>query len=206
MIKLCGVRRPEDVEYMNEASPDYIGMILAEGFRRTVDIPTAEKLAAELATGIKKVGVFVDTPVDKVRECAERIGLDVIQLHGSEDMAYINEVKKLGIPLWKSVKVRCAEDIYAAERLGCDMLLLDSFVPGQAGGTGVSSDRSVIREAKISSPFFLAGGINEENITEALKISHNIDISSGIETDGVKDIDKIRRIMKIYKESQHEQG
>lgn len=206
MIKLCGVRRFEDIEYMNEVIPDYIGMILAEGFRRTVDTYTAEKLAEKLDSRIKKVGVFVDTPVDKVRECAERIGLDVIQLHGSEDMAYINEVKKLGIPLWKSVKVRCAEDIYDAEKLGCDMLLLDSFVPGQVGGTGISSDWSVIRETKINAPFFLAGGINEGNITEALKISHNIDISSGIETDGVKDIDKIRRIMKIYREDQHEQG
>ncbi|MGN1415374.1 MAG: phosphoribosylanthranilate isomerase [Oscillospiraceae bacterium] len=206
MIKLCGVRRFEDIEYMNEVLPDYIGMILAEGFRRTVDIDTAERLAAALDGRIKKVGVFVDTPVERVSECARRIGFDVIQLHGSEDISYITEVKKLGIPLWKSVKVRCAEDIYEAEKLGCDGLLLDSFVPGQIGGTGISFDWSVISSAKISSPFFLAGGINEDNLAEALKISRNIDISGGVETDGVKDIDKIRRIMKIYKENQHEQG
>lgn len=206
MIKLCGVRRYEDIEYMNEVLPDYIGMILAEGFRRTVDIDTAEKLAAGLDGRIKKVGVFVDTPPEKVRECARRIGLDVMQLHGSEDISYIAEVKTLGIPLWKSVKVRCSEDIYEAEKLGCDGLLLDSFVPGQIGGTGISSDWSVIRETKINPPYFLAGGINEDNLAEALEISPNIDISSSIETDGVKDIDKIRRIMKIYKENQHEQG
>lgn len=206
MIKLCGVRRYEDIEYMNEVLPDYIGMILAEGFRRTVDISTAEKLAERLDGRIKRVGVFVDTPPEQVEECAKRIGLDVIQLHGAEDSSYINEVKKLGIPLWKSVKVRCAEDIYAAEKLGCDGLLLDSFVPGQIGGTGIASDWSVISSAKIISPFFLAGGINEGNLSEALKISRNVDISSGIESDGVKDIEKIRRIMKIYKENQHEQG
>lgn len=206
MIKLCGVRRYEDIEYMNEVLPDYIGMILAEGFRRTVDIGTAEKLAEGLDGRVKKVGVFVDTPPERVSECARRIGLDVIQLHGSEDSSYIAEVKKLGIPLWKSVKVRCAEDIYEAEKLGCDGLLLDSFVPGQIGGTGIASDWNVIGKAKISSPFFLAGGINEDNLSEALKISRNVDISSGIETDGIKNIDKIRRIMKIYKENQHEQG
>lgn len=206
MIKLCGVRRFEDIEYMNEVIPDYIGMILAEGFRRTVDIDTAEKLAGGLDGRIKKVGVFVDTPIEYVCECVRRIGLDVIQLHGSEDMFYISEMKKLGIPLWKSVKVRCPEEIYEAEKLGCDGLLLDSFVPGQIGGTGVSSDWSVIRKTKINRPYFLAGGINGDNLKEALEISPNIDISSGIETDGVKDIDKIRRIMKIYKENQHEQG
>ena len=127
MIKLCGMRREEDIAYANEFLPDFVGFILAEGFRRTVDIGFAARISRNLDSRIKKVGVFVDTPVDTVKRAAESIGLDVIQLHGSEDSAYI---KALGhdTDLWKAVRVQSPEDIYRAEELDCKYLLLDSFV------------------------------------------------------------------------------
>ena len=113
MIKLCGMRREEDIAYANEFLPDFVGYILAEGFRRTVDIGFAARISRSLDSRIKKVGVFVDTPVDTVKRAAESIGLDVIQLHGSEDSAYI---KALGhdTDLWKAVRVQSEEDIYSA--------------------------------------------------------------------------------------------
>ncbi len=199
MIKLCGIRRGEDVSYVNEFLPDYIGMILAEGFRRTVDIQTARTITRALDSRIKKVGVFVDTPVDRVRQAADILSLDVIQLHGHEDRSYIEKVRSIGIPVWKAVRVKSREDIRSAEVLDCDMLLLDSFVSGKVGGTGTVSDWELIRSTRIDIPFFLAGGISEENLKDALTVSPNIDISGGIETNGVKDREKIRRIMNIYK-------
>lgn len=204
MIKLCGIRREEDVRIVNDFLPDFIGMILTAGFRRTVDIKTAEQLAGLLDKRIKKVGVFVNEPADNIKRIAEALKLDVIQLHGDEDKGYIRSLKGAG-ELWKAVRVRSPEDIYRAEDLGCDKLLLDSFVKNVVGGTGVTADWDIIKSAKITLPYFLAGGIGEDNITEALKISPNIDLSGSVETNGVKDREKINRIMELYrKDKSHE--
>ena len=102
--------------------------------------------------------------------------------------------------MWKAVRVQSAEDIYRAEELDCKYLLLDSFVKGQAGGTGKLCNIDVIKNAEIHLPYFLAGGINESNLADMLTVSQNIDISGGTETDGVKDRKKIKRIMEIYNE------
>ncbi|MCI7768066.1 MAG: phosphoribosylanthranilate isomerase [Oscillospiraceae bacterium] len=198
MIKLCGIRRQEDVLIVNDYLPDFIGMILTEGFRRTVDMNTAEKLSKKLDRRIKKVGVFVNEPADNVKAAVERLCLDVIQLHGDEDREYIRSLEGL-CEIWKAVRVRSSEDIYRAEELGCDRLLLDSFVKNAVGGTGVAADRSIIKNTDITLPYFLAGGIGEDNIAEALEISPDIDLSGSVETDGVKDREKIRRIMELYR-------
>ncbi len=207
MIKLCGIRRKEDIEYVNEFLPDYIGMILSEGFRRTIGADTAAELVKNLDGRIKKVGVFVDEELPFIENAAKKIGLDVIQLHGNENPELISKLKAKGFTVWKAVRVRSSEDILSAGTLGADMLLLDSFVKGVAGGTGVPANHDIIKKTKINSPFFLAGGINETNLKEALAVSRNVDISGGIETDGVKDRDKIEKVMKIYKGvNSHEQG
>lgn len=207
MIKLCGIRRKEDIEYVNEFLPDHIGMILSDGFRRTVGADTAAEITKNLDGRIKKVGVFVDEELSFIESAAEKIGLDVIQLHGNENSELIGKLKAKGFTVWKAVRVRSSEDILSAETLGADMLLLDSFVKGIVGGTGVSANWDTIKKTKINSPFFLAGGINENNLQEALTVSPNVDISGGIETDGVKDKDKIEKVMKIYKGvNSHEQG
>lgn len=202
MIKLCGMRRAEDISYANEFLPDHIGFILSPGFRRTVDIDFAAELVKKLDSRIKKVGVFVDEDPENVKKAADMLGLDIIQLHGSEDREYIKSLN-INIPLWKAVRVRTAEDIYRAEELGCDHLLLDSFVQGSVGGSGVKGDWELIKSTKISLPFFLAGGINADNLSDALSVSENVDISGGTETDGVKDREKIKRIMEIYRKEDH---
>ncbi len=203
MIKLCGMRRIEDVRIINEFLPDYMGMILTCGFKRTVDTDTAKQLSDLTDSRIKKVGVFVNEPADNVRRTAEMLSLDVIQLHGDEDREYIRSLGGI-CEIWKAVRVRSADDIHRSEELGCDMLLLDSFVKGAVGGTGVVADWDIIKNANISLPYFLAGGIGEHNISKALDICPNVDLSGSVETDGVKDREKIRRITELYRSRKEE--
>lgn len=203
MIKLCGMRRREDIRIINEFLPDHMGMILTYGFKRTVDIDTAKLLADMTDSRIKKVGVFVNEPADNVKRIAELLSLDVIQLHGDEDRAYIRSLDGI-CKVWKAVRVQSAEDIYRGEELGCDMLLLDSFVKGAAGGTGITADWDIIKNAHISLPYFLAGGIGEHNISKALEICPNVDLSGSVETDGVKDREKIRRVTELYRNRKEE--
>lgn len=198
MIKLCGIRRREDVQIVNEFLPDYIGMILTEGFRRTVDMNNAEELSKLVDKRIKKVGVFVNEPAENVRSAAERLDLQVIQLHGDEDREYIRSLS-VKCEIWKAVRVRSSEDILSAERLGCDRLLLDSFVKNAVGGTGIVADWDIIKNTNITLPYFLAGGIGEDNIGAALEICPNIDLSGSVEINGVKDREKIRRITELYR-------
>lgn len=205
MIKLCGIRRREDVQIVNEFLPDYIGMILTNGFRRTVDMNTAKELAKLLDKRIKKVGVFVNEPAENVRSAASRLGLDVIQLHGDEDREYIRSLS-VKCEIWKAVRVRSSEDILSAEKLGCDRLLLDSFVKNAVGGTGVTADWDIIKNTHISLPYFLAGGIGEDNMAAALEICPNIDLSGSVETDGVKDREKVRRITELYRSNTKQKG
>lgn len=205
MIKLCGIRRREDVMIVNEFLPDYIGMILTEGFRRTVDMNTAKELAKLLDKRIKKVGVFVNEPAENVRSAANRLGLDVIQLHGDEDREYIRSLS-VKCEIWKAVRVRSTEDIVNAEKLGCDRLLLDSFVKNAVGGTGIVADWDIIKNTNISLPYFLAGGIGEDNMAAALEICPNIDLSGSVETDGVKDREKVRRITELYRSNTKQKG
>mgnify|MGYP002707977393 CR=1 FL=1 len=203
MIKLCGMRRIEDVRIINEFLPDYMGMILSPGFKRTVDTDTAKQLSDLTDSRIKKVGVFVNEPADNVRRTAEMLSLDVIQLHGDEDREYIRSLGGI-CEIWKAVRVRSADDIHRSEELGCDMLLLDSFVKGAVGGTGVVADWDIIKNANISLPYFLAGGIGEHNISKALDICPNVDLSGSVETDGVKDREKIRSITELYRSRKEE--
>lgn len=198
MIKLCGIRRREDVNIVNEFLPDFIGMILTEGFRRTVDMDTAEELSKLVDKRIKKVGVFVNEPAENVRAAVSRLDLQVIQLHGDEDGEYIRSLS-VKCEIWKAVRVRSSEDIVNAEKLGCDRLLLDSFVKNAVGGTGVTADWDIIKNTKITLPYFLAGGIGEDNIAAALEICPNIDLSGSVETYGVKDREKVRRITELYR-------
>lgn len=203
MIKLCGMRRPEDIEYVNEAKPNFIGFILAEGYRRTISVEQAAKLAASLQGDIKAVGVFIDQSPEFLAEAAEMIGLYAVQLHGNEDADYISRLRKLtDAKIWKAARVRTAEDIRHADSLGADMLVLDSFSPAGNGGTGKVADWELIKSVRTNTPYLLAGGIDIDNIEQAIKILPPgcwIDVSSGTETDGVKDPDKIKAIMNIVR-------
>ena len=187
-IKICGLFRECDIDYVNEAGPDYIGFILNfPKSRRNIDVPQAARLRSRLSPGIRAVGVFVDRPEAFVCEAAEDIGLDVLQLHGHEDAEYIEKLKRrTGLPVWKAFKVRSPEDLEAAGSSPADEVLLDNGY-----GTGETFDWSVL--SGFDRPFILAGGLRPGNIAEAVRRLHPkiLDISSGVETDGVKDREKI---------------
>lgn len=219
MIKLCGMQRAQDIEAANKMLPDYIGMILSDGYRRTITPDAAITLLGMLDRRIKSVGVFVDDDVDYIVKYVTDIQdkccryPDVIQLHGHEDAQYISSLREAfrlnglnDISIWKAARVRNSDDIIAAFALQADCLVLDSYVAGAAGGTGVKADWELIRrtvgrciESSAGTAFFLAGGINCDNLAEALSVSPNVDLSGGIETDGFKDADKIAAVMRIYK-------
>lgn len=198
-IKLCGIRREEDAEYLNEFPPDYAGFVFAES-KRKVTLKQAEKLSALLLPSIAKVGVFVNQPIEEMPDFADVI--NVYQLHGDEDGEYIDRLRKI-IPedceIWKAVRVSTGEDIVKAGSLNADKLLLDAFSKNAYGGTGKAFDWELISKAKISKPFFAAGGITAENLEKAVLTlkPYGIDLSGGIEINGFKDREKIKQIMEI---------
>ncbi len=200
-LKLCGLRRPEDIEMINEAGPDYVGFIFAPT-RRYVAPETVRELCQGLDPGIKKVGVFVNETAEKMAETAEISDVDIIQLHGDEGIDEIYRLREL-FPgeIWKGVRVRLPLDIRRAEALPVDMLLYDSFVAGEYGGTGKRANMAAISDAEPAKPFFLAGGINAENIDEILSAISpwGIDISSGFEEGGLKNREKLMGIMNKLK-------
>ena len=188
-IKICGLYRKEDIEYANEVRPDYIGFIINfPKSHRNLSPEDAKALKEKLDENIKAVGVFVDQSIEYVSEAAEIIGLDVIQLHGHEDEEYIKTLRdKTDRMIWKAFKVRSEEDLKKAENSSADEILLDNGY-----GTGETFDWDLINDFKRL--FILAGGLTPGNIKEAVgKYDPNIvDISSGVETDKVKDKSKMQ--------------
>lgn len=203
-VKLCGIKRPEDIVFMNEFLPDYVGFVFA-GTKRCVTPETAAGLAQHLDGKIKKAGVFVNERPESAVQTVNLVGLDVVQLHGDETAQDITVLRKLlpGVEIWKAVRVRDRGSIPASLRLGADLLLLDSFSRNEYGGTGRTANFGLIREANLKIPFFLAGGLNSENLPGAIRelSPYGVDISSGIETGGVKDRRKIGQIMRILRGS-----
>ncbi len=201
-VKLCGVRRPEDIGYLNEFRPDYAGFVFA-GTKRRVSPETAASLAEKLDPGIGRVGVFVDEEPETVRRAAELAGLTAVQLHGSENAKYIEALRRLlpGVEIWKAVRVRDRGTVLRALALPADRFLLDAFSEKEAGGTGRVADFGVIRSCRIRVPYFLAGGLNAGNLAPIVREMHpaGVDLSSGIETGGVKDRRKIETVMRILR-------
>ena len=187
-IKICGLFRECDIDYVNEAKPDYIGFILNfPKSRRNISYETASGLKQKLAPGILAVGVFVDQPAEAVCAAAQQIGLDVLQLHGHEDDGYIAAVKeRAGLPVWKAFKVKTEADLQAAKNCSADEVILDNGY-----GTGEVFDWSLLN--RFSREFILAGGLTPERIPRAVRMLNPkvVDLSSGVETDKVKDRDKI---------------
>lgn len=201
-IKLCGLKRIEDIEAVNEAKPDYIGFIFAKKSRRYVSPETAERLKQHLNPDIEAVGVFVNTDIDKVIEHAKKQVIDVIQLHGEEDVAYVKDLKKaVDVPIIKAIsmtKPDARQQISMWEISDVDYLLLDSG----NGGTGEQFNYKLLQEiGNLKKPYFLAGGLNPENLENAVQQLQNnqpyaLDLSSGIETNGIKDLDKIKKAVE----------
>lgn len=196
-IKICGLRRREDILAVNEARPDYCGFIIE--FPKSFRSVTADKvreLVKDLSPEIKGVGVFVNAPVEFVSGLLNDGTLALAQLHGQEDEAYIRELKKLtDKPIIKAFSVKTSEDIEKALQSSADYILLDQG----SGGTGMTFDWSLI--PKIERPFFLAGGIGSENLEQAIREirPYAVDLSSSVETDKWKDPEKIRNVVDIVR-------
>lgn len=195
-VKICGLRREKDILLVNDCKPDYIGFVFAKS-KRQVSGETAAKLKQLLNPDIQAVGVFVNASIEEIAELCEKHIIDEVQLHGDEDQDYILELKKyVKNPIIKAVRVKNTEQILEAEKLPCDMLLLDTYTKGQYGGSGTTFDYELI--PKLRKPYFLAGGLTIENVTQAIMCCkpYAVDVSSGVETDGWKDAEKVRSLIE----------
>lgn len=188
-IKICGLSRPCDIEYVNEAKPDFCGFIInVPKSKRNVSPDTVRQLVKNLSPEVKPVGVFVNASIDEIAALAEDGILSYVQLHGHEDEAYLTALRKrIQIPIIQAFKITCPEDAARAEASSADFILLDNG----SGGTGKTFDWSHLNG--VTRPYILAGGLRPDNL--ALAVSQlspwGVDLSSGVETDGYKDKNKV---------------
>ena len=186
-MKLCGLSRPCDIEAANELKPDYIGFVFASKSKRYVTYEKATELKKRLLPEIQAVGVFVNEHPQEVAKRLENGMIDIAQLHGDEDEAYIKQLRLLtDKPIIKAFRIETAQDIKIANQSTADYILLDS-----GAGTGEVFDWGFVKS--IRRPYFLAGGLDARNAASAVKALYPfaVDVSSGIETDGVKDKTKM---------------
>ena len=210
-IKICGLKREEDIEYVNVCKPDYIGFVFA-GQKRKIDYDTAKHLKSKLDSSIRAVGVFVNENIEFIDRLVCDNIIDMIQLHGDEDGNYISRLKEhlsvkgnQDIPIIKAVRVHSKEQVLESESLPVDYLLLDAFSEKDYGGVGVTFNHKLIPE--LCKPYILAGGIDYENVTKIIEdISLKnvsapgcIDVSSSVETDGYKDYKKIEEMVDVVR-------
>lgn len=193
-IKICGLFRQEDIDYVNEARPDYAGFVINyPRSHRSISADLLGRLSTRLAAGILPVGVFVDEEIDVIAELLNTGFISIAQLHGKEDEDYIRSLRARapGKVIIKAFSVASSADIDAAENSAADLVLLDSGY-----GTGKPFDWSLL--GRINRPFILAGGLDPENIPEVIKKFHPyaVDLSSGVETEKVKDRLKIAAAVK----------
>lgn len=260
LIKICGLKRIEDVYAVNEFKPDYVGFVFA-ATKRFVSDETASILKAALSPDIPAVGVFVNEPIAHIVKLVREKSIDIIQLHGQEDLDYVNQLreeltKEVGsqdkgatsrVPLIKVVRIDVTMDekhadeklsdeklsdekladektvneneyvtwkekqteinrklILEAKKCEPEYLLFDSKVKGIPGGSGQTFDiANLPDDEEIGLPYFLAGGIDLSNVADliALKRPFGIDVSSAVETEGVKDAEKIKAMIEAVRHS-----
>jgi len=213
-VKMCGISKVETIPAVVEAKPDYMGLVFAPS-KRQVTVDQAKTLVEELHRGyaqkygsdtehdkndtIKTVGVFVNETVDNLVTIANEANLDAVQLHGDEDETFIQSLKeRTNVEVWKAIQIRTAADTEKWIDSSADMLLFDAYHKDERGGTGEVFDSSL---GAFERPFMLAGGIDSTNVARAIRTvrPYGIDISSGIETNGMKDDKKITAFTKIVK-------
>lgn len=198
-IKLCGLRRPGDIEAANELRPDYVGFVFAKKSIRYVSPEQAASLKKLLHPDIMAVGVFVNEQLKTVADLLSSGVIDIAQLHGGEDETYLEALRRLtDRPLIKAFSVKGDEDIQSACESTADMVLLDA---GE-GGTGTAFDRTLLQN--MNRPYLLAGGLDPSTVGEAVKRwrPYGVDVSSGIETDGYKDAGKMRAFVRSVREAE----
>lgn len=191
-IKICGLQSAEDISYVNQLKPDYIGFVFLQGRRRYVSPENAAALRALLDPSIQSVGVFVNESIENIVSLLQNQTIQIVQLHGQEDASYVQKLKSLyNCPVIKAFIIKTKEDVQQAVNFPADYLLWDNGL-----GTGKTFDWSIIQE--INRPFFLAGGLNPENVTQAISMTHPyaVDASSGVETNQRKDYKKLESFIR----------
>ena len=192
-VKLCGLTRRTDIEIANELTPDFIGFVFAQKSKRYISPNDAAALKKILHEKIFAVGVFVNEKLETVAEISKF--LDAIQLHGAEDENYISALRTLtNKPLIKAFKIQTAADLKPAESCSADYVLLDG-----GAGDGKVFDWQLLKNFK--RPYFLAGGLTADNVQDAVKIlkPYAVDVSSGIESGGVKDAAKMKNFIRAVR-------
>ncbi|WP_026662439.1 phosphoribosylanthranilate isomerase [Butyrivibrio proteoclasticus] len=211
-VKMCGLFRDEDISYANEIKPDYIGFVFYPKSHRYVSIEKAQSLKARLDPKIKAVGVFVDSDISFIKELVAKNIIDIVQLHGHEDSNYIHELRKSidnpDISIIQAIVIKNEADIlrlpqndFIDNEFSADYYLVDSGM-----GSGSSFNWDLLKEH--NGKIFLAGGLNTENIAKALSTvkPFAVDVSSGIETDRIKDFDKMKKFISLVKENRSERN
>ena len=196
-IKICGIRRLEDVKIVNKYKPDYIGFVFADS-KRKVSSSLAKKLRENLDSDIIPVGVFVDSSLDEILKIFDEGTIDIAQLHGRESEEFILELKEKSngeLKIIKAIEMSEKIDLKEYDNSQSDYLLLDS-----GKGSGKTFDWKLIGN-DLKKDFFLAGGLSSSNVKEAIDEfkPYAVDLSSSLETNGFKDENKIRKIMEVIK-------
>ena len=198
-VKMCGMRTVAAARAAEEAGADYIGFIFAKNSRRYVAPETAQEIARALHR-VRTVGVFVDAPMSDVNAIAGLVGLDYVQLHGHESAEMAQQAER---PVIKAYRYGDDFSVEAANAYPAEMILVDSYVQGAAGGTGTAFHwQEAAREiARVTKPVLIAGGITAENVGEAAAIFQpfGVDVSGGLEEDGEKSEAKIRAFMEVVR-------
>ncbi len=198
-VKICGLTRSEDIECANRVQPDFIGLVFYAKSKRAVTAEQAAQLKAKLVPTIKAVGVFVNNEIDFIANLAQAGTIDVIQLHGDEDGAYIQKLRAVlgnaAIPIIKAIRVRSEESLQGLEAFPVDYFLFDTYKAGHYGGTGERFSLQ-LESIHIPKPYFIAGGLDASNIAEVIAANPKafaVDVSGGVEdsTTGLKDPEKM---------------
>lgn len=200
-VKICGLMEREHVQIAIDSGADAVGFVFAKS-RRQVTVEQAKVLATAVPSGILKIGVFVNETLEEVERIAREVPLDVVQLHGDEDPAY---VRNISLPTIKAFSVTNEEDVQKASKYEVDYFLFDAPGDEFRGGSGKSFDWSLLEKVNIpTEKVILAGGLNINNINKAIQAvkPFMVDISSGVETENRKDAEKIRAFMNAVRDEE----
>ena len=200
IVKICGITSPADAQSAANAGADAIGFMFAEASPRRLDLEQARAIAAAVPPFVARVGVFVDPSPDLVSAAIAAAGLTMLQFHGQEPPDFCGQ---FGLMTIKAFRMKDRSVLEGLPAYATDAWLLDSYVAGQAGGTGARFNWDLAVAARaLGRPIFLAGGLTAENVAEAVQVvrPYGVDVSSGVESSpGRKDPDKIRRFISAVK-------
>ena len=195
-VKICGITNLEDAEASIDAGADLLGFNFYKESPRYIEPKNAQKIIARLPAFMDIVGLFVNADYDTIRKAMDQCSLNWLQLHGDELPEFCHSLGSLHLSTIKALRVKSYEDIKKAELYFTDAILLDAFDPEKYGGTGLRFDWNII--GHINKRIFLAGGINPDNVVEAVKLGvYGIDICSGVESEpGKKDHKKLKQLFE----------